>query len=343
MKILIVDDNDIALELLESTLSSAGHCVKTATNGRQALEILQRDEPRVVITDWEMPEMDGLELCRAIRRLDSTGYVYVILLTSNDSPSQKVEGLSSGADDFVTKPFDRAELVARVRSAERVIAQESHELVIFAMAKLAESRDNDTGLHLERVQRLCRILSQRLAQRPRYSPVIDAEFVRLIYQTSPLHDIGKVGISDLILLKPGRLTPEEFEVMKEHTTLGAATLDAALSRYPNARFLRMARDIAITHHEKWNGCGYPNGLAGEAIPLCGRIVAVADVYDALTSERVYKSAMSHEQAMDIIVKESGAHFDPEIVDAFVDIEAEFNAIRARYGEKPQPKQLLQLA
>jgi putative two-component system response regulator len=167
----------------------------------------------------------------------------------------------------------------------------------------------------------------------KYQSEVDAEFVRLIYQTSPLHDIGKVGIPDAVLLKPGQFNDIEFEIMQQHTRLGAQTLDAALERYPEARFLKIARDIALTHHERWDGTGYPQGLKGEQIPLCGRIVAVADVYDALTSRRVYKPAFDHAVARSIILKDSGTHFDPDIVDAFLAVEDEFVEIRARYSEQ----------
>ncbi|QDU95113.1 HD-GYP domain-containing protein [Lignipirellula cremea] len=335
MKILLVDDDDIALEILAGALKRSGYDVHTASNGREAFEILKEDNTRLVISDWQMPEMDGIELCQAVRRQDLSRYIYVILLTSHDSPQQKVEGLSAGADDFVTKPFNNAELIARVRAAERVLSLETREMVIFALAKLAESRDTDTGSHLERVQRYSRVLAQKLAEASCYSQVIDAEFVRLVYQTSPLHDIGKVGIPDSILLKPGRLTAQEFEVMKTHTTIGAETLDAALQQYPNTRFLQIARDIAASHHERFDGGGYPRGLRGDAIPLCGRIVAVADVYDALTSRRVYKDAFSHEKARDIIVGDRGSHFDPAIVDAFLQIEDDFITIRERFNHSEE--------
>jgi putative two-component system response regulator len=200
------------------------------------------------------------------------------------------------------------------------------------MARLAESRDPETGGHLERVMNYSRILAQQLPSMGHYVDEIDAQFARLVYGTSPLHDIGKVGIPDSVLLKPGRLSDREFEIMKEHTTIGAQTLDAAVRRFPQAQYLRMARDIAATHHERWDGTGYPAKLAGRAIPLCGRIVALADVYDALTSKRVYKSAFSHEIAKDNLVKESGTHFDPALVEAFLAAEPAFVAVREQFRE-----------
>lgn len=207
---------------------------------------------------------------------------------------------------------------------------ETRDVVIFAMARLAESRDPETGAHIERVSSYCQALAEGLAIAGPYQSQVDPEFAQLMFATSPLHDIGKVGIPDDILLKPGRLSDREFEVMKSHAQIGADTLDAALLRFPNARFLRIARNIAATHHERFDGSGYPQGLKGRDIPLCGRIAALADVYDALTSRRVYKASMAHDVARGIIIKESGTHFDPAIVDAFLEIETTFKEIHARY-------------
>jgi putative two-component system response regulator len=332
MRVLIVDDNKIALMVLSKTLGAAGYEVEAKTNGREALEAVRSGSYQLVISDWEMPELDGLELCRAIRAQEMSSYVYIILLTGRDSPEEKVKGLSAGADDFVTKPYNPAELLARVRNAERLVSLETRDVAIFAMARLAESRDPETGAHLERVRSYCRVLTQHLATLEKYRDTIDADFIRLMYQTSPLHDIGKVGIPDAVLLKPGRLSDREFQMMKQHTTIGAETLDAALKMFPNVKFLQMARDIAATHHERFDGTGYPNGLAGENIPLCGRIVALADVYDALTSKRVYKGAFTHEVAKSIIAGDSGTHFDPDVAEAFLQNEDRFAAIREKLSE-----------
>jgi putative two-component system response regulator len=329
MRILIADDDAISLEILENALVKAGYDVVTASNGVEALECLREQRLRLVISDWDMPEMNGIDLCRAVRGEDLGGYIYFILLTARNSSAEIVEGLSAGADDFVAKPFNAAELIVRVRSGERVLGLETREMAIFALAKLAESRDPETGYHLERVRNYCHALARQVSTMPKFRHECDAEFVRLIYQTSPLHDIGKVGIPDSVLLKPGQFNAAEYEIMQQHTRLGAATLEAALEKYPEARFLKIARDIALTHHERYDGTGYPEGLAGDAIPLCGRIVAVADVYDALTSRRVYKPAFEHAVARSIILKDSGTHFDPDIVDAFLAVEEEFIAIRER--------------
>jgi len=335
MQVLIVDDNPIALDLLEHTLKRNGFEVLKADNGRAALEILQQGSCQLVVTDWEMPGMNGLELCRQIRSTCTINYVYVILLTARREASDSIEGMSAGADDFIVKPFQPGELILRVRAAERLLSLETRDLLIFALAKLSESRDNDSGAHLERVRTYSRMIAEHLSKLPKFREQVNADFVRLIYLTSPLHDIGKVAVPDTVLLKPGPLTNEEFEVMKLHTVHGAQTLDAALREYPHARYLRMARDIAASHHEWYDGSGYPNGLAGDQIPLCGRIVALADVYDALTSKRVYKEAYSHEKAKTIITQARGTHFDPDVVDAFLAQERKFSQVQQQLAD-PAP-------
>jgi putative two-component system response regulator len=325
MQVLVVDDNPVASHLLEQTLRRAAYEVLVATHGRAALEILERGKCQLVVTDWEMPEMDGPELCRRIRSLGGMNYIYVILVSGRGDASDAIEGLSAGADDYLAKPFQPSELVLRLRVGERLLALETRDLLIFTLAKLAESRDNDTRAHLERVRTYSRIIAAHLSRLPKYRDVVNNEFVRLIYQTSPLHDIGKVAVPDDVLHKPGPLTEEEFEVMKAHTTRGAETLEAALREYPAARFLRMARDIAASHHEWFDGSGYPRGLVGEEIPLAGRIVALADAYDALTSKRIYKDALPHDKAKAAMVKGRGSHFDPDVVDAFLANEGRFVA------------------
>jgi putative two-component system response regulator len=331
MRILIADDDPVALDMLEYSLVKGGHEVVRATNGQQALDLVRADNIRVVISDWHMPILDGLGLCRAIRSMADVGYVYVILLTASDGNSA-VEGLTAGADDLMRKPFNPAEVAVRVRTAERILSVETRDLAIFAMAKLAESRDPESGKHLERVRHYSRILAQDLSQQPKFAAVVDANYVRLIYLTSPLHDIGKVAIPDSVLLKPGKLSDREFGIMKLHTTFGAETLAASLKEHPEANFLLMAKEIAETHHERVDGSGYPNGLRGDAIPLCGRIVAVADVYDALTSRRPYKAAFAHEVAKSMILNDVGSHFDTDVIAAFMRCEEQFIATATKYAE-----------
>lgn len=331
MRVLIVDDDEIARDLLSEALAGAGYEVSTARDGCEALEILRTGVFRLVISDWEMPEMNGLELCRRIRERHFSSYVYIILVTSRDGTDNVVEGLSAGADDFITKPFHPAELCVRVRSGVRLLSLESRNLTIFTLAKLAESRSPETGAHLERMREYCRVLAERLSRNKKYASVVDADYVHLIYLTSPLHDIGKVGIQDSVLLKGGPLTDKEFEIMKSHVRIGAETLAAAARYQPDAEFLRMAHDIALTHHEWYDGSGYPQGLVGDEIPLCGRIVALADVYDALTAKRVYKNAFTHDVAKSVILEEGGVHFDPDIVEAFLEAEQEFIDIQRRFA------------
>lgn len=331
MKILIVEDDPVALEILQSALVEAGHEVLTAGNGRQAMEILRESTCSVVISDWEMPEMNGLDLCRAIRSDDFGRYIFVILLTVREGRANMVQGLAAGADEFMPKPVEPEELAVRLLTAERILSLETRDLTIFAMAKLAESRDPETGKHLERIRSYSRILAEELTK-TEYSALIDAEFIRLIYRTSPLHDIGKVAIPDHVLLKPERLDDDEFEIMKTHAAQGALTLESAIRQYPDVGFLRMARDIAACHHERFDGRGYPAGLAGLDIPLAARIFSVADVYDALISKRVYKEAFTHSVARSIILKGSETQFDPLVVQAFLRREADFHGIALKFSE-----------
>lgn len=326
MNILIAEDDPVAVELLQTVLEERGHRVKTAANGQEAIDILRADDTALVISDWEMPEVDGLELCRAIRSADLGRYVFVILLTARHGTRHLVEGLEAGADEFMSKPLSPEELAVRLQTAERILSLETRDLAIFAMAKLAESRDPETGAHLERVCQYSRCLAIDMARQVKFQGTITPAFINLIYQTSPLHDIGKVSIPDHVLLKPGRLDDQEFEIMKTHASAGAETLDKALQKHPGAAFLRMARDIAGGHHERFDGKGYPSGLIAEQTPLAARIFSVADVYDALVSKRVYKKAFTHAVAKDIIVKGSGSQFDPDVVDAFIRCEKQFQQI-----------------
>lgn len=323
MKILIADDEITSRLKTNQLIKSLGYQPLIAQNGRQALEMWREERPRVVITDWMMPEMDGVELCSQIRQIESNQYTYIIMVTSRDSPHDLALAMEHGVDDFISKPFLKQELAARLRPAIRIVNLQTRDLVIFSMAKLAESRDPETGNHLERMRHYSVMLARTIAASQDRPAELDDEFIENIFQTSPLHDIGKVGIPDYILLKPDRLDDAEFEIMKTHTLLGYDTLNAAFKKYPGAIYLRMSAEIALSHHEKYNGTGYPNGIKGDAIPLSARIVALADVYDALVSKRVYKKAMPTDIARNIILKEKGVHFDPMVVGAFVASEQEF--------------------
>ncbi|MCA9075404.1 MAG: response regulator [Planctomycetaceae bacterium] len=330
MRVLVVEDDWITAQVLTNALERIGYEVTVAEDGDAAYRHVRSGKYRLVVTDWEMPGMSGIELCRRIRSRRSAGYVYIILLTSYRGVENIVRGLDAGADDYLTKPFQPEELAMRMRVGVRILSLESRDLTIFALAKLAESRDSETGEHLERMREYCRILADELSIHPRYRDIVDGEFVSQIYLTSPLHDIGKVGIPDSILLKPGKLTDEEFGVMKEHAVIGGRTLESVAQHHPEASYLQMARDIALTHHERVDGSGYPYGLYGDEIPLCGRIAALADVYDALTSKRVYKAAYDHNMAKELIISERDKHFDGDVVDAFLSREEEFLAISNRF-------------
>ena len=341
MRVLVVEDDCVSAEFLENSLSYFGYEVTIARDGCEGLELLRTGQYHMVVCDWEMPKMTGAELCRHVRERQWGKYIYIVLVTSYNGIDRVVEGLRAGADDFLSKPYNSDELRVRLRTGERILSLESRDVMLFTLAKLTESRDNETGMHLERMREYCRILAQELSGWKRYRDEIDGEYIQLLYLTSPLHDIGKVGIPDRVLLKPGRLTTEEFEVMKQHTTIGGNTLLAATEAHPEARFLAMARDIAFTHHERFDGTGYPFGLRGDQIPLCGRLTAMADVYDALTSRRVYKPKFSHEEAFKIIVEGIGTHFDPDVGEAFLRREEDIIKVsRALEGTELAPTSTL---
>jgi putative two-component system response regulator len=318
--------------MLREALIQGGHEPLLARDGAEAVEILRKEPVKMVISDWMMPNMNGLELCKWIRSQAFPGYVFILLLTSRRETADVVSALSAGADEFLVKPFDVAELTVRIRTGQRILSLETRHVAIFALARLAESRDPETGRHLERMREYSRLLALELSKHPDFEKVVTPEFTETIYLTSPLHDIGKVGIPDCILLKPGRLTGAEFDSMKLHTIIGGETLGTVARQYPEVGYLSMATEIALSHHETFNGSGYPRSLKGDQIPLSGRIVALADVYDALTSKRVYKAAFTHDVARSIVLAERNAQFDPRIVDAFLACEAEFRNAAAQFGE-----------
>jgi len=297
-----------------------------------------------------MPEMDGFEVLQAIKADSALLHLPVIMVSANDEMENVIKCIECGAEDYLPKPFNPVLLRARVeaslqkkkifdreaqyqRELEQRVRSQVKEITsaqlaaIFAMSKLAESRDTETGAHLERMREYCRALAQQLSKLEKYRKLLDAEFVDAIYAASPLHDIGKVGIPDQILLKSGKLNLAEWEVMKTHATIGGNTLRAVDAQHPGNLLIRMGIDIAEGHHEKWDGSGYPNALRGESIPIAARILALADVYDALTSQRCYKKAFAHSDALHIIRQGAGSHFDPEVVQAFLAIEAEFIRVR----------------
>jgi len=333
MKILGVDDDEIALDVLEAAVSSEGYEFVRASDGYEALKRMQEERIQLVISDWMMPGLTGIDLAKKVREMGASRYIYIIILTSRSEKADLLDGLQAGADDFIIKPFDPMELRLRLRVAQRILSLETHQLTIFALAQLADTRDNETGNHLNRIRLYSRILAEHVvAHLDNTTEEVSADFIELIYMTSPLHDIGKVGIPDCVLLKPGRLDDHEFEIMKTHANLGGQTLDRAVKEYPDVAYLRIARDIAMSHHERYDGKGYPDGLKGEDIPLCARVVSLADVYDALVSKRVYKDPFSHEMAKKIIEEGRGTQFDPLVVDAFLESEEEFLGIASKYSD-----------
>lgn len=335
MKILIVEDELVSRKKMEKLVKSLGHEAITATNGVEALKLWKKNRINVIITDWLMPEMNGLELIQKIKQFQGSRYTYIIMVTSQETTEHLVTGINAGADDFITKPFVKEELAVRLLAGERILNFETRDIVIFSMAKLAEARDPETGNHLERIRHYSRTIAETLVQLKKYTKEIDQLFIDNIFLTSPLHDIGKIGIPDFVLLKPGRFDDKEFGIMKHHCLLGFEALNNALIKYPNAEYLKMSADIAHSHHEKIDGTGYPDGLKGEKIPLAARIVALADVYDALVSKRIYKSAMPHDMAKSIILQEREKHFEPIIIDAFMAAEDLFIETLEKYKADEQ--------
>ncbi len=332
MKILIVEDDIISAKKLDFLVKSLGYETILAQDGEEGYRLWKQEKPRIVITDWIMPKMDGVQLCDRIRNAGLSQYTYLIIVTSKSNPEDIVSGMSTGADDFISKPYVKEELAVRIKAGERIVDIESRDVIILAISKLAEHRDTDTSQHLERIRHYCRLLANYLYKNNYWADIVDEIFVDNIFLTSMLHDIGKMGIPDSILLKPGKLTYDEFEIMKKHSFIGYETLNATANLGMQAQYLMMAAEIALSHHEKYDGTGYPEGLKGEEIPLSARIVAVADVFDALVHKRVYKDAFTYDATHKIIVEGRGTHFDPVLVDAFLELEKEFIEITQMYTD-----------
>jgi cyclic di-GMP phosphodiesterase len=347
--VLVVDDAPENLHVLVRILTGQGYNPRAVRSGKLALQAAESDPPDLILLDVMMPDMDGLEVCRRIKANDSLKDIPIIFLSALDEMEDKVRAFAAGAVDYVTKPFHFEEVQARVsvqiklrrlqteleqhnRHLQDLVRQQVREIAesqmatIFALAKLAEARDDDTGQHLERVQTWCGLLAARCGEQQAHQAEATAAFIENMVHASPLHDIGKVAIRDGLLLKPGKLTAEEFEEMKTHTTMGARTLEAVKGNYPNNAFVRMGIEVARWHHERWDGKGYPDGLSGKDIPLSARIMAVADVYDAMRSNRCYRPAFPHEKAREVIFAGCGSHFDPDIVDAFRGLENTFKHV-----------------
>lgn len=351
--------------MLTRRLTRDGYRIEVAENGRQALEKVALGNFDLVLLDIMMPEVDGYQVLAQLKASETLRHIPVIMITALEEMESVVRCIEMGAEDYVLKPFNPTLLKARVGASlekkrlhdqeenYRVKIEQQNSLLenrvreqvreiseaqlgaIFAMSKLAESRDPETGEHLERMREYCRILSSYLATMPRYLGVIDKKFIDNIYAASPLHDIGKVGIPDAVLLKPGKLSEIEWVIMRTHTFVGAQTLLQVNREYPGNDLIRTGMAIAGGHHEKWDGSGYPYGLKGEDIPLVARVLALGDVYDALTSKRCYKDAFTHEASREIIIAQSGVHFDPVVTAAFLAKEDDFKKVREFYTDPPE--------
>ncbi len=356
--ILVVDDTPANIEVLVGTLG-AEYKVKIATHGAKALQLAAGEKPPdLILLDIMMPGMDGYETCERLKADPRTRDIPVIFVTALSESQDEARGLALGGVDYITKPFNPDLVKARVNnhvelkryrdSLEARVQERTRELMltrdatIEAMGTLAEYRDPETGGHIRRTQNYVRLLAEHLREHPRFKDYLDEETIELLFKSAPLHDIGKVGVADEILLKPGRLSPEEFEKMKHHTIFGRDAIRAAEAPLGGNSFLTIAREIAEFHQEKWDGSGYPHGLTGDAIPISGRLMAVADVYDALISKRVYKPPFPHSKAVELIRAGRGTHFDPDIADAFLALEGKFREVALRHADHEEERQSLRL-
>lgn len=370
--ILIVDDTPANLTLLSELLRPL-YRVRAANSGERALRAAESEPlPDLILLDVIMPDLNGYEVMQRLQASPRTRAIPVIFITAMTSAEDEEQGLELGAVDYITKPFMPSIVLARVRTQlelklardrladqnnwlEQEVARRMSEnlliqdLSLRALACLAEARDNETGQHVVRTQKYVDILAGHLAEHPRFREALAGRRRQMMVKAAPLHDLGKIGIPDAILLKPGKLTTEEFEIMKTHPTIGANAInkamdqalqgveDAAAAQASGAfAFLRVAYEISLGHHEKWNGSGYPAGLVGDAIPVSARLMALADVFDALICKRVYKAAMSLEQTTQIILEGRASHFDPDVVDAFVACREQFAEVAALHPDTPEP-------
>ena len=357
--VLVVDDTADNLALMSGLLKDL-YKVKVANGGEKALKIARGDSPPdLILLDIMMPGLSGYDVCGELKADPATRDIPIIFLTALAAVEDEKRGLELGAVDYITKPISPPIVLARVAThlqikaaadflkdknqyLENEVARRTRELsaiqdvTILTLASLAETRDSDTGGHIRRTQFYVKAIAERLQDHPRFRRFLEPQTIDLLFKSAPLHDIGKVGIPDHILLKPGRLEPAEYEVMKTHTTLGRDAIQHAEDRLGmEVDFLRFAKEIAYYHQERWDGSGYPDGLGGDDIPIPARLMAVADVYDALVSRRVYKAAMPHERAVEIVLAGRGTHFDPDVVDAFIAMGDEIRAIAARFRDSEE--------
>jgi putative two-component system response regulator len=354
--LLLVDDNTANLQVLREALEGLGGRILVAKSGAAALAIVGRALPDLILLDVMMPEMDGYEVCRRLKGEEATRHIPVVFLTALSDAADEARGLALGAVDYIAKPIHPDLVRARVRNLlelkrhqnhlEALVRQRTRELqltqavMIESLGTLAEFRDPETGGHIKRTQNYVKALAVHLRRHPRFCAALDEATIDMLYQSAPLHDIGKVGVRDAVLLKNGKLTEEEWLQMKKHTEFGCEALRLTEEKLGKSTFLRHAREIAHTHQEKWDGSGYPGGLKGDAIPVSGRLMALADVYDALVSKRAYKPPLPHEEAVRIITEGRGSHFDPDVVDAFLQLEPVFRNIALTFADHEEERQLL---
>lgn len=358
--VLIVDDSPDSITALSELLKPHYH-VRAVTTGERALALAVSDQPPdLLLLDVMMPDLSGFDVLHRLRMHTAARTIPVIFVTALHTTDEESEGLAGGAVDYITKPFRPAVVLARVRThlelkhardqlanqnryleeeVERRMAENQliQDVSIRALALVTEARDYETGNHIQRTSEYVRTLATHLARRPKFAAVLDEHAIDVLARSAPLHDIGKVGIPDHILLKPGRLDPDERLIMETHAALGADAIARALDGTERrVDFLAVAMEITRHHHERWDGTGYPDRLAGEGIPLSARLMAIADVFDALISRRVYKPAMPADEACEIIVAGRGSQFDPDVVDAFLAVFDEMCAIATRYADHPAP-------
>ncbi|BBP01450.1 response regulator [Sulfuriferula nivalis] len=365
-QLLIVDDEYVNRSILKALLNlNPDYEVFSAESGTSALQLIaEHPEIDLVLLDILMPGMSGYEVCQALKSNPETAHIRVIFVTAMSHDIDEEYGLKLGAVDYITKPYSPTIVLARVHTHLTLAAiedalrhqnellevrvqertqelQRTQDATILCLASLAETRDNETGAHILRTQNYVRALAIKLQDHDHFQAQLPQPVIDLLYKSAPLHDIGKVGVPDYILLKQGKLTPDEWQLMRQHTTYGYNSLLMATDYLGSSSFLKLAAEIALTHHEKWDGSGYPQGLKGNDIPLSGRLMALADVYDALISRRCYKEPYPHEEAVRMIVAGSGTHFDPDIVNAFLELKSNFNDIALAYtdaahGTPPHP-------
>jgi putative two-component system response regulator len=342
-EILIVDDNAASLKQIGVYLMGS-YNFSMAKSGEQALRICERERPDLILLDIEMPDMDGFEVIKRLKLNPMLENIPVIFLTGSRDVETEAKGLQTGARDFIKKPVEKNILIHRISLHLRISSYQAYladsvmrltEGFALSIANLIECRDENTGGHVQRTSRYVEILGRCLLSEDFFVEELSGPALDMIVRAAPLHDVGKIAISDRILLKPGRLTNEEFSIMKTHARVGAQLLKDMYERMPAHTYLQFARMIAAAHHERFDGKGYPDGLAGEAIPVCARIMAIADVYDALLDDRVYRKRMTHEEAVGIIIAGRGTQFDPIVVDAFDKCHSEFAGMAETMYGRPK--------